>query len=66
VLLAGGAPDSGWLERLQPFAIRQSARSAIVTEGGLDIADLNTVSFAIPFVVSSVIPDIHKLELPGT
>jgi hypothetical protein len=66
VLRAGEAADSGWLERLQPFAIRQSDRRAIATEGGLHIVDLNTASFAIPFVVSSVIPDIHKLELPGT
>jgi hypothetical protein len=54
--LAAEAAGSGWRERLQPFAIRQSARRAIVTEGGLNIAHLNiaalnTVSFAIPFVV---------------
>jgi hypothetical protein len=52
---------------LQPFAIRQSVSRAIVTEGGLNIADLNiadlnTISFAIPLVVSSVIPDLRTLE----
>jgi hypothetical protein len=62
VLLAGEAADSGWREPLQPFAIRQSARRAIATEGGLNMVELNTVSFAIRFVASSVIPDIHKLE----
>jgi hypothetical protein len=72
VLLTGEAADSGWRARVQPFAIRQSASRAIVTEGGLNMVDLNTVSFAISFVASSVIPDIHRLEnaraekLPGT